>query len=316
MSNAKGQRVILSLDGGGIRGAATAQFLKRLDESLGGALVNKVDFFAGTSTGSIIALALACCKKSPADLVTLYNHENGTQIMPMSIWDRTLGLLQPEPKYDGLGKTQLLQQNLGGFTLGDTPPGKVAMAVAYDVENRCSLVFKSPAPAHRPLQVYQVADCSSAAPGYFPTRPIGIGGVTRWLMDGAVIANNPTLCAISEALKLWGGQTGDFVVLSVGTGYRTRKINGPDSVKFGMPEWITHDLIGIITDETVVDYQAKTLMPAGNYLRVNGKMDRASLRHPPNDEMDDTSEVNIEDLQEMGDAWFEQFGAAAAALIG
>jgi patatin-like phospholipase/acyl hydrolase len=49
---------ILSLDGGGIRGVLTASLLERLEEKQPGFLT-MVDLFAGTSTGGILALALA-----------------------------------------------------------------------------------------------------------------------------------------------------------------------------------------------------------------------------------------------------------------
>ena len=52
-------KLILSLDGGGIRGAATTQFLAKVEGKLqadyGNGLRDYVDFYAGTSTGSIIA---------------------------------------------------------------------------------------------------------------------------------------------------------------------------------------------------------------------------------------------------------------------
>jgi patatin-like phospholipase/acyl hydrolase len=55
-------KLILSLDGGGIRGKATTQFLSKIEQKLnaeGKSVRDCIDFYAGTSTGSIIALALA-----------------------------------------------------------------------------------------------------------------------------------------------------------------------------------------------------------------------------------------------------------------
>lgn len=48
---------ILSCDGGGIRGLMTALLIRDLDRRFG--LIAKADAFAGTSTGGLIALALA-----------------------------------------------------------------------------------------------------------------------------------------------------------------------------------------------------------------------------------------------------------------
>ena len=69
-------KLLLTLDGGGIRGAATTQFLLRIDQTLqthhGCGLRDCVDFYAGTSTGSIIALALGTTSLSVEALNDLY----------------------------------------------------------------------------------------------------------------------------------------------------------------------------------------------------------------------------------------------------
>jgi patatin-like phospholipase/acyl hydrolase len=62
---------ILSCDGGGIRGVITAKLLQALDPSV----IKNIDLFAGTSTGSIIALGLA--SGVPIDtIVELYSSQN------------------------------------------------------------------------------------------------------------------------------------------------------------------------------------------------------------------------------------------------
>jgi hypothetical protein len=61
---------ILSCDGGGIRGVITAKLLQALDPSV----IKNIDLFAGTSTGSIIALGLA--SGVPIDtIVELYSSQ-------------------------------------------------------------------------------------------------------------------------------------------------------------------------------------------------------------------------------------------------
>lgn len=65
---------IISFDGGGIKGALSARILKRLcDENEN--LIEKTNLFAGTSTGALIALALAS-DISPAEIDKIYNFEN------------------------------------------------------------------------------------------------------------------------------------------------------------------------------------------------------------------------------------------------
>ena len=77
-------KLILSLDGGGIRGAATARFLELVEAELQTShatnIRNCVDFYAGTSTGSIIALALATTNLSMSDISGLYDVATAKQI--------------------------------------------------------------------------------------------------------------------------------------------------------------------------------------------------------------------------------------------
>ena len=49
---------ILTFDGGGVKGALSARILKRICEKFP-RLLDEVDLFAGTLTGSLIALSLA-----------------------------------------------------------------------------------------------------------------------------------------------------------------------------------------------------------------------------------------------------------------
>lgn len=53
------ERVLLSLDGGGIRAVITIQMLIHIDHMLDGKLVEKIDDVAGTSCGGVIALLLS-----------------------------------------------------------------------------------------------------------------------------------------------------------------------------------------------------------------------------------------------------------------
>lgn len=316
-------KLILSFDGGGIRGAASTQFLSKVENELNKkhdkSIRNCVDFYAGTSTGSIIALCLATTDLPVSEINQLYNFQNAKQIFA-----ENRGLFEIDginaPKYEAAGKTKLLKANLGKAKVGDVPKGKHVLVVTYGIERRKPEVIKSTKPAHRKLQSYLAADASSAAPTYFPTKEVGIGGTDEafWLIDGGVTANNPTMCAIAEARKVWPNTGIDEMrVLSIGTGYRTRKINGPESRKWGALEWFTKGhIMDVLTDERVVAYQAITIMPSGNYIRVNAEMDpQPGLPLAPDDAMDDISKTNIKRLKAMGDFWFEKYGSAVVSLL-
>lgn len=316
-------KLILSLDGGGIRGAATAQFLDHIENRLvqknKTCLRDCIDFYAGTSTGSIIALALATTDLPMSKINTLYNYTSAKEIFAGNKgWFEIDGV--NAPKYEAEGKTKTLKMNLGEAKLGDVPDGKHVLAVAYGIEKRKPNIIKSTKEEYRALFSYEVADASSAAPTYFPTKGIKLDTQDEesWLVDGGVTANNPTMCAIAEAKKVWPDVSVDQIrVLSVGTGYRTRKINGPASQKWGALQWfIQGHILDVLTDERVVSYQSITIMKQGSYIRVNADMRvQPGLTNPPDDAMDDISKGNIKRLREMGDWWYEQYGDAVVELL-
>lgn len=121
-----------------------------------------------------------------------------------------------------------------------------------------------------------------------------------------MIANNPTICAYAEACKKWPKE--EIKILSIGTGKNSRKIDGKESQEYGAMGWITHDFLGIVMDESVVNYQSKTIL-GDNYLRIN-----SSLKYV-NDDMDDCSQGNIDNLKRLGKEWFATFGEKAKELI-
>ena len=317
-------KLILSLDGGGIRGAATTRFLAKVDEQLekdyGKSIRDFVDFYAGTSTGSIIALALANTKMTMHEINELYNYENAQEI-----FKENKGLFEIDgvnaPKYEAAGKTAMLKEKFKGAKIRDLQPDTHVLAVTYAIEKRKPMVIKSTKNEYLDLFTYQAADASSAAPTYFPTREVDIPPGEQedyWLVDGGVIANNPTMCAIAEAKQHWTDVPLDKMrVLSVGTGFLTRKINGPQSRKWGAIQWFTKGhILELLSDERVVAYQAMTITNPGSYIRVNAElMAQPGFPQAPDDAMDDVSRTNIKRLKTLGDFWFEQYGDAAAKLL-
>ena len=313
-------KFILSLDGGGIRGAATTQFLSlveaQLESKYGKTVRDCVDFYAGTSTGSIIALALATTDMTMSQINQLYNYSNAKQIFTKNRgWFEIDGV--NAPRYEASGKTDVLKREFGNAVLGDVADGKHVLAVTYGIEKRRPYVLKTTKADMTSLSSYEVADASSAAPTYFPTKelPLPPDNEEHWLIDGGVIAKNPTMCAYSEACRVWTDD--EKRVLSIGTGSHSRKINGPESQHWGAIGWmIKGKIIDILSDEKVVGYQAITISKPGNYIRVNSEMcKQPGLPNPPDDAMDDISRANIARLKAMGTFWYEQYGEDVVELL-
>lgn len=317
-------RLILCIDGGGIRGAAATQFLARTEQALQTqhqlSLRDRVDFYAGTSTGAIIALALATTNLSMKKINALYNERNAR-----TIFTENRGFLEWDgvnaPKYESAGKTRVLKEYFANATLQQAVAShRHAMAITYGVEYHQPVIIKSTEPHHLGLSSAAIADASTAAPTYFPSRPLLFppDNQTRWLIDGGVVANNPAMCALAEVRRLWADTPLNSIrMISVGTGKQARKTNGPASQKWGALQWMRQGhLIDVLSDEQLVTYQMLSLLEQGRCIRVNALMrEQPGMPNPPDDAMDDISADNIKKLKEMGDLWFTLYGQQTVDLI-
>ena len=282
---------ILSFDGGGVRAIASVIFLKQLEIASGKKIFNIFDFFIGTSAGGINALNIAGRRTDCFELEEFWSKENLSKTMSKSFWD-TASFLQSKPKYDGIGKRNILLNYFGDQSLGESR--KPVAVLAYDVEKRKPRIlssYNSPG-----IKMVSAASATSAAPIYYSTQEIDDGS---WLIDGGIVANNPSLIGYSEALKLFPEH--EIKVLSIGTGINRRKINGKKSAKWGALNWFNHDILGIMLESSMFDEIATDIMK-NNYLRVNSSTGLVNRR------MDDISEVNLERINLMGMEWWTEFG--------
>ena len=211
--------------------------------------------------------------------------------MSKSFWDNA-SFLQTKPKYDGRGKRNVLLKYFQDQSLGEAK--KSVAVLAYDVESRRPRLLSSyDSPG---IKMVSAASATSAAPIYYSTHEIDDG---TWLIDGGIVANNPSLLGYSEAKKLFPDH--EIKVLSIGTGINRRKINGKNSVKWGALNWLNHDILGIMLESSMFDEIASDLM-GDNYLRVNSSTGLVNRR------MDDTSEANLKRINLMGMEWWSDFG--------
>jgi predicted acylesterase/phospholipase RssA len=296
---------ILALDGGGVRGLMTALWLERLERSLG-SLRSHFDLVAGTSAGAINACALV--KGLPArDVVELYE-ERGRGIFPGTasrLWSRlgrtfTQGL--SAPKYSGEGLEQALRAELGAVTLGELSGRSPRLLIpTYDVVHRQGVVIKTHHSGYSHLPLWSVAKASASAPTYFPAHVLSTreGGVERRraLIDGGVVANNPTACAVAEAIRInrelgAGPATDRFLVVSVGTGRPPNDISVGKAKAMGIAQWAPA-LVGVFMGgaDEATDYVARQLLAAGTYIRL--QIDLPEYLSA----LDDASDANLKALK-------------------
>lgn len=306
---------ILSIDGGGIRGAIAASLLKKIEEEsiASKSLYDSFDLFAGTSTGSIITSAISL-KKKACEIVKLYKNRAQTIFPYKSRWalDRIRLIGQSgisAPKYDAAGLRQVLESELGSkSTFGKIDKKKRLLITSYDTIAREKLTFDSADSTFSLISLWEAALSSSSAPTFFPANQLFINKKEYSLIDGGVVANNPTVLAIATAIAS-GKKPEDIKVLSVGTGDPTREIPFSWARNWGLLEWAA-PIVDVLFDgaSDVNHFIAGKILPEENYLRLQFKLnghkefDIGRL----SDDIDDASPDNIENLILAGEKFFDR----------
>jgi patatin-like phospholipase/acyl hydrolase len=301
---------VLSIDGGGIRGIIPSVVLAEIERRTGRPAGETFDLIAGTSTGGLIACAVAKppLPLSAEEVVALYENE-GPGIFSRSVFQRirSVGGLADE-KYDADALEEVLARYLGDARLRDTTTDIIV--TAYDTESRRPEFFKSTRAREddaRDFALREVARATAAAPTYFQPALTG----DRPLIDGGVFAVNPGMCALAEVRRDSPGA--EVVLISLGTGQLTRPFPYDEVKDWGLVEW-ARPLIDIVFDgaSDVVDYQLTQLLGEGRFFRFQTELIGAS------DDLDDASEQNLRALKRTGERLIVEqasdLDAAIAAL--
>jgi len=234
---------VLSIDGGGMRGLYTATLLQRLvqlfdakyqkkkeDGSLPIPDIGKVfDMICGTSTGAILACALAW--GIPIDkVIQLYKNE-GKYIFPSPIPDSKIKKYYwsfVKHSRTAAADVDKLKKLLNEFFNNETiktlyDKRRIALCIpTVNASNHKAWVFKTPhfESKHRDNN-YRLTDiclASSAAPVFFPLANIHNPdtGTEQFFVDGGLWANNPVLIGLIEAVALTPKDR-PVEVISIGT---------------------------------------------------------------------------------------------------
>ena len=294
----KKYKKVLAFDGGGVRVIMGVYFLKKLEEESSKSIYESFDLFIGTSAGATNALMLGMNASKVEDIEKFWTIENLKKIMNQSFIDKT-SIFQTRPKYTNEGKKEVLSNFFGNKRMGKSK--KPVIVTAYDLEARQPILISS----YNDPEVSAVyaANASSAAPIYFPTANMEDG---RWLIDGGIATNNPSLLGYIEAKKLFS--TNNIKVLGVGAGLNRRKISGKNSRNWGALGWLRHDILGIMLESSLQNEILKDLI-GENYLRVNSSIGNVNRR------MDDMSEKNLLRIKDLADEWWEKFGEKSINFI-
>lgn len=318
-------RLILAIDGGGIRGVIAARVLAYVEAELGRPVAELFDLIAGTSTGGILALGLACPavesgsgsgsggagaaavtpRYSAAVLAGLYR-ERGSDIFSRPWWWRlrSLGGLLEE-RYSAKPLDGVLAEYFTGLRLADAL--LPVMVTGYDIAARQTLFLKSWHHQHGDVAMAAAARATSAAPSYFEPARLVVGGRVRSVIDGGVVANSPSVSAYAEALVRFPGER--IRVLSLGSGELTQPLPLRQAKGWGALGWVA-PLLDCLLDGSAkaADYQMRLFLKA-DYLRLQVRLDGAS------DALDDASATNITALEGVAEQLIAAQGPALLAWL-
>jgi uncharacterized protein len=262
--------------------------LAELEERSGRRVFELFDLVAGTSTGGILACAMAAPDPLPAAEVARIYEEEGPRIFDRSLFQRIKsaeGLL--DEKYDAGALDRALQRFIGDKRLSRTRPDLIVPT--YDTATPGPYFFKTTKARQDPADdapLAEVARATSAAPTYF--EPLERG--PQALIDGGVFAVNPAMCALAEVRR--DDSRTDGVVLSLGTGERTHRRSFEEINDWGLVEW-ARPILDVVFDgiSDTVDFQLRQLVGEDRYWRFQVELSRAS------DDLDDATEENLRDLR-------------------
>ena len=259
---------ILALDGGGVRGAYTSRLIERLHAET--SFLDHVDLVAGTSTGGIIALALAAGQK-PEQITALYRDQVGA-IFSTTVWRRLQsGMLVSKYLNDRLRAA--LTSFLGTSKLEDLKAHTVLIP-SFDLDSEATnepRAWKAKFFHNLPNEdsdgkelAVEVGLHTAAAPTYFPTAGNYI--------DGGVAANNPAMAALALAVnpdttKGAGKSLFQVRILSLGTGRNCKWVEGDHD--WGVLQW-GKKLVDILIEGTmgVASYQCRAIL-GPNFYRLD-----------------------------------------------
>ncbi len=212
-------RVVLSVDGGGIRGIVPLRILEFLQDSFRDIdedldIPAWVDVFSSTSTSTIFTGALMLRDSrgksihKPHDILSLYI-KRGKQIFSKNTGVDSQNSIYP--------LSFVLEHFFGGITMEDLK--NHFLFVSYNSSSESSFSFSDTMDRYRNLPLSKVMTACSAYPGVFPPLKLG----TMELVDGMLTTQNPAQMAYDYARLFY--PTDPIVLISIGTG------TNPDSSK-------------------------------------------------------------------------------------
>ena len=311
---------ILSIDGGGIRGVFPAMYLANLEEELKRRgqekwqIYQNFDLICGTSTGGIIAIALAL--GIPAkEIYDLYLDKAAEIFGSKKSWlEQPFYASHEREPLEKLIQDKFKEHNNGKDPILKDCKTNVCIPIFDLLEGEPSVLKNKYHPNFTRdyhIPAYKAALATAAAPTYFApfsseyTTEEGSVKPFKNKVDGGVFANNPTLIGIVEAEHAFYQDKSNLNILSIGTGFQ-KFSDGAKRENWGILYWINlkkkrlielfmqaqsqqvENLVYVM--QNGIDKEKKA-NPNFIYHRINAELDNTL-----NIEMDETDKDKLEAL--------------------
>lgn len=259
---------ILSLNGGGVRGIFQAVFLQKLSEKLPKPFYSNFDLICGTSTGSIVGMAVAF--DISLDLIVSLYKEKGKSIFEK----KSINGFRRGPLYDQEILRNELTKVFGNKQLGQAKTKiLITSASIADYKHKVFSNFHSFV-GDESLSAVDVILSSSAAPTYFmPVKPVT---QESHYVDGGLWANSPSSLSILFANKYLKIPITEINLLSVGTGdfpKGTTIEHFKKMRRFSLSAIETIFELMFSSQASFADNYAKEILGKDRYLRVSTNLD-------------------------------------------
>ena len=275
---------ILTIDGGGIKGIFAASFLAEIEKRCGVEIGCYFDLIAGTSTGAIIAAALA--NGISAQTVLKLYLEKGEKI-----FSKTNKVPLFTTKYETEPLQTALEEVFGDSKLNEC---KTRLVIpAFNLQTGETRVFKT---LHsKDLYIdgdLRIVDCllaTTAAPLFFEPHEMH-GGI---YIDGGVGANNPATIALVEGLTRCGWTKDEIGMLSIGGVNKLSPTDG--SEKMGIMDALKIQKCFMYAESQYSHNICNIMLPQGQYQRVDYTPQNGLVS------LDDVSEKSKNNLKKWGE---------------
>ncbi|MFN8274781.1 MAG: patatin-like phospholipase family protein [Flavobacteriaceae bacterium] len=302
-----GKKVIISIDGGGMRGIFTVQLLKKLEELAGSPCYEWCDMVAGTSTGAIIAGLIL--KKNDAKKIEEYYMNLVSRVFTKRNF--LANRYYNPPAFDKKNYRNLLKQIIGDSTLEELCLGNqldcmfTAKDLAAGEETFFTCVHHNGVTegTYKSALLRAVMETTMSAPTYFSP-------LERFVDGGTTTYNNPTMAAVLEALTYTGKNKYDankLVVFSFGTATTLRFIDpnqtsepkGPDALF-----WLNYVMDETSKDasEMQIDMLRSGLIKGLDLRRYQLSLDTIAIKQLPNKNIVHIPDVEADTLHELDDS--------------